>query len=275
MAASQTRPVTLEPRPLIETAVNLTGGIVLTLLFVAGAPIFVLWRREPLIKYRAWTLNLVIAVVVAINRWLEFVLGLGGPWQAGRLQTLLIFKNALAAITFPVFHAVFLKHYFLLRLASVQQDLLSLEPTKQQGSDTGAPIVDLSESRRVQLKNKLRFLKRLSREATVWLVFYLPNALTATTITTVFLQPDVDAYASGASETAQVARSGIYLFEMITAALWACYYLPRAPDDGLYMKSQFFLLTLFSTVNMIESVALGLFKSPTFIIVDRMQVNRL
>nr|KAJ3418565.1 hypothetical protein HK105_008159 [Polyrhizophydium stewartii] len=208
MAASQTRPVTLEPRPLIETAVNLTGGIVLTLLFVAGAPIFVLWRREPLIKYRAWTLNLVIAVVVAINRWLEFVLG-------------------LAAITFPVFHAVFLKHYFLLRLASVQQDLLSLEPTKQQGSDTGAPIVDLSESRRVQLKNKLRFLKRLSREATVWLVFYLPNALTATTITTVFLQPDVDAYASGASETAQVARSGIYLFEMITAALWACYYLPR------------------------------------------------
>ncbi|KAL2917020.1 Regulator of G-protein signaling 20 [Polyrhizophydium stewartii] len=198
-----------------------------TLILMVCAPLFVVHKRQPVIRYRSWSVNLFSVSLWVASHWFEAALSLDGWVNQSTLRYVVALKAACVMAVLSSYHAIFIRHYYLLRLPVIQAEMLDYDT-----------IMD--PQRYDAARNEVENVKRLSTEAAAWR-FYLPHMFVVVgTILAFAVTMDLDEYVrSPASTVFSRVRAGLYLFETLSSTMILLLYLPRAPNENFRIKTQF------------------------------------
>ncbi|KAI8925022.1 hypothetical protein BC831DRAFT_415521 [Entophlyctis helioformis] len=210
---------------------------------------FIRDREQPMIKYRSWSINLWAVFWVVVGNLTDGSLSMDGWVSYSNLRLCIFVRTIAGMLVMPSFLAIFLRHYFLLRLPIVQAELLDHKT-----------MVDPDKYKLIRAK--LERVKFLSTEYAAW-YFYLPNAVVTTGIVAfLYSRADIDRIAVGYPTPADQTRSWILLAQIVVAAGWFFIYMRTAPKDNFYIKEQFWALTIITIISLGQSAVLNLFKTP-------------
>ncbi|KAI8925023.1 hypothetical protein BC831DRAFT_284696 [Entophlyctis helioformis] len=199
-----------------------------TVVFLLSVPLFMSFREHPVIRYRSWSVNLWTVFTVVMAHWLETAMSMPYWVPYERFQWVLLSK-AMACL--PTYHAIFMRHYFLLRLPVLQNELLDHKT-----------MVDPDKYK--ETRAKLERVKLLSTEFAAW-CFYIPHAAITVGVYVYFAATvDIDAFLARKSTMLANVRSGIYVLEVLSASGWLFWYLPRAPKENFRIGEQFYAFML-------------------------------
>ncbi|KAI8923726.1 hypothetical protein BC831DRAFT_23900 [Entophlyctis helioformis] len=200
------------------------------ILYVVLVPLFVARRRHPVIKFRTWSLDLYVVTLLVLYKSVDTSLAF---WQASdkrHLRTALTMDNLLSFLIFPVYHAIFIRHYILLQIETIRHKMV-VKPV--------AP-----ESRRHdRRKRRLAWYRMFDSHAAAWAMYSVHAILLAALCLWYGSSMNVDDELMGRPTPFSGIRATILLIEPASATIFLFWNLSsKAIDDHYGIKNQFFIL---------------------------------
>ncbi|KAI8925020.1 hypothetical protein BC831DRAFT_462963 [Entophlyctis helioformis] len=235
---------------------KLSFAIAQVAVLLVCAPIIIAHRDHPVIKFRSWSVNITMVVLLCIS---SFAISIPSfdyavPYNHARMWYMA--QSIASCCILPGFIATYLRHYFLLHLPVVQAQLLDHQT-----------MVDPDKYK--SLSMQLTRIRLLSSERGAWL-FYLPHAaIVASLAIWLSLATDIDAAFLGKQNLLDTGKSGIYVLEVLIATVGLFYYLPKAPKDNLYIKHQLYTLQLLTDATVLQAAAALVFKGDAAVLTNQ------
>ncbi|KAJ8324189.1 Regulator of G-protein signaling 7 [Batrachochytrium dendrobatidis] len=232
-----------------SAVVSTTAGTIMSILLIPAIPIFIHERSQPMIKYRSWTINIVacisitMCVVLDTFRHVAYISYEAFPYVQ-------LVENLLYIITACCFLPIYLRHYFLLRLPILQQNLLShktmLDPIKYR-----------------ELSKALVKTKFLSSEKGAWM-FYLVNVVPCLAMTFYFFTiSDKDMEILNMPTPISLYIGIMLVIQIVLSAGFIFWYGPWSPKDNFQIMIQFYFITGTTLANVLVGLIKLLFPNPS------------
>ncbi|KAJ8324184.1 hypothetical protein QVD99_008518 [Batrachochytrium dendrobatidis] len=210
----------------------LTLALSLVMAIMLGPAIlfFIRDHQQPMIKYRTWTLNILACISATVSLLCMGLINIGNLLEYKYVIFCEVFSNILFTIVVCSFFPTYLRHYFLLKLPVLQQQLLN--------SSTFS-----NPKKRADFFKNLVWTKFLSSERGAWTVFAI-NVLPCQIMTIYFsITADYDKWILNMPNDLSVYLGIMPLIQIVLSQVFLLWYGPRSPKDNYHIMTQFYIIT--------------------------------
>ncbi|KAJ8324186.1 hypothetical protein BDV3_001947 [Batrachochytrium dendrobatidis] len=220
---------------------RLVFASLMALMLIPAIPLFILERKQPMVKYRTWTINIVACISATLCMLFGGLEAMDSWVSHETVYYLNFWSNILYTIVVCGFLPTYLRHYFLLRLPVLQQEMLNNQ-------------LRFDPAQHTQFSKDLIRTKFFSSEKGAWTIFAI-NGIPCMFMTIYF------ALKSGFITELEEPQSPISMYmgimplvQIIVSEAFLLWYGPRSPKDNYQIMTQFYVITGLSLANVAVSL---------------------
>ncbi|KAH6602725.1 hypothetical protein BASA61_000814 [Batrachochytrium salamandrivorans] len=216
-------------------------AILQIVLIVICIPLFIHERKQPMVKYRSWIVNILACVGATMSILMDGCVSMD-YWVPYRMIPVVYYIRAICVLMAGcAFLPTYVRHYFLLRLPVLQTKLLDydtmMDPDKYKA-----------------LSRSLIRIKFLSSE-TFAISFYATNFFICLFLLIYYFTiTDFDMMILGLSNPADTYLANISVVQISLSLVFLLSYGPWSPKDNFQIMTQFYIVTILALLNCMSTI---------------------